>query len=170
MQYLYNMLVSSITRITSYWYSFYHASNTCRLARTDHSGLHKTFKSLQWRHNGRDDISNHQPHDCLLNRLFNAQIKETSKLCVTGLCEENSPVTGEFPTQRPVTRKMFPFDDVIMQWWPLSTDTHAPSPGKLVRSWCLFGAKSFLNKFISIYLQLDPSTQTSNTFEQHATE
>ena len=26
----------------------------------------------------------------------------------------NSPVTGEFPAQRPVTRKMFPFDDVIM--------------------------------------------------------
>ena len=25
---------------------------------------------LQWRHNGRDDISNHQPHDCLVNRLF----------------------------------------------------------------------------------------------------
>ena len=29
-----------------------------------------------------------------------AQIKETSKLRVTGHCEENSPVTGEFPTQR----------------------------------------------------------------------
>ena len=28
----------------------------------------------------------------------------------------NSPVTGEFPTQRPVTRKKFPFDDVIM-WY-----------------------------------------------------
>ena len=26
--------------------------------------------SLQWRHNGRDIVSNHQPHDCLLNRLF----------------------------------------------------------------------------------------------------
>ena len=26
--------------------------------------------------------------------------KKTSKLCVTGLCEGNSPVTGEFPTQR----------------------------------------------------------------------
>ena len=40
--------------------------------------------------------------------------KETSKLRVTGLCEENSPVTGELPMQGPVTRKMFPFDDVIM--------------------------------------------------------
>ena len=29
-------------------------------------------------------------------------------------CAGNSPVAGEFPTQRPVTHKMFPFDDVIM--------------------------------------------------------
>ena len=29
-----------------------------------------------------------------------ADKKNTSKLRVTGLCEENSPVTGEFPTQR----------------------------------------------------------------------
>ena len=28
----------------------------------------------------------------------------------------NSEVTDEFPTQRPVTRKMFPFDDVIMKY------------------------------------------------------
>ena len=26
--------------------------------------------SLRWRHNERDSVSNHQPHDCLLNRLF----------------------------------------------------------------------------------------------------
>ena len=54
---------------------------------------------LQWRHNGRDSISNHQPHDCLLNRLFRHRSKETSKLRVTGLCAGNSPVTGEFPAQ-----------------------------------------------------------------------
>ena len=55
---------------------------------------------LQWRHNERDGVSNHQPRECLLNRLSKAQIKETSKLRVTGLCEENSPVTDEFPAQR----------------------------------------------------------------------
>ena len=32
--------------------------------------------SLKWRHNERDVFSNHQPHHCLLNRLFKAQIKE----------------------------------------------------------------------------------------------
>ena len=55
--------------------------------------------SLQWCHNGRDDASNHQPHDCLLNRLFRRRSKKTSKLRVTGLCAGNSPVTGEFPSQ-----------------------------------------------------------------------
>ena len=44
-------------------------------------------------------VSNHQPHDCLLNRLFRRRSKKTPKLSVTGLCEGNSPVTGEFPAQ-----------------------------------------------------------------------
>ena len=26
--------------------------------------------TLQWRHNGRHGVSNHQPHHCLFNRLF----------------------------------------------------------------------------------------------------
>ena len=55
--------------------------------------------SLQWCYNGRDGISNHQPHDCLLNRLFRRRSKKTSKLHVTGLCVGNSPGTGEFPAQ-----------------------------------------------------------------------
>ena len=55
--------------------------------------------SLRWRHNGRDGVSNHQPHDCLLNRLFRRRSKKTSKLRVTGLCVGNSPGTGEFPAQ-----------------------------------------------------------------------
>ena len=45
-------------------------------------------------------VLNHQPHDCLLNRLFRRRSKKTSKLHVTGLCAGNSPVTGEFPAQR----------------------------------------------------------------------
>ena len=55
--------------------------------------------TLQWRHNGHDSVSNHQPHDCLLNRLFRRRPKKTSKLRVTGLCVGNSPGTGEFPAQ-----------------------------------------------------------------------
>ena len=54
---------------------------------------------LHWRHNGHDSVSNHQPHDCLLNRLCRRRSKKTSKLRVTGLCAGNSPRTGEFPAQ-----------------------------------------------------------------------
>ena len=57
-------------------------------------GKIKIYMSLQWRHNGRDSVSNHQPHHCLLNRLFRRRSKKTSKLRVTGLCG-----TGEFPAQ-----------------------------------------------------------------------
>ena len=57
-------------------------------------------KTLQWRHNEHDGVSDHQPHDCLLNRLFKHRRKKTSKLRVTGLCGGNSPETGEFPAQR----------------------------------------------------------------------
>ena len=56
--------------------------------------------TLQWRHNEGVGVSNLQPHDCLLNGLFRRRSKKTSNLSVTGLCAANSPVTGEFPTQR----------------------------------------------------------------------
>ena len=54
---------------------------------------------LQWRHNGRDSVSNHQPRGCFLNRLFRHRSKKTSKLRVAGLCAGNSPEAGEFPAQ-----------------------------------------------------------------------
>ena len=64
--------------------------------------IYNSFASytLQQRHNERDVVSNHQPHDCLLKRLFRRTPKKTSQLCVTGLCEGNSPLSGEFPAPR----------------------------------------------------------------------
>ena len=59
-----------------------------------------TYISLQWRHNGHDGVSNHHPHGCLLNHLFRRRSKKTAKLLVTGHCEGNSLVSGEFPAQR----------------------------------------------------------------------
>ena len=56
-------------------------------------------------------VSNRQPHDCLLNRLFRRRSKKTSKLRVTGLCEGNSLLTGEFPAQRASKA-----DSVIICW------------------------------------------------------
>ena len=38
---------------------------------------------LHWRHNERDGVSNHQPHDCLLNCSFRRRSKKTSMLRVT---------------------------------------------------------------------------------------
>ena len=72
------------------------------------------LNTLQWRHNGLDVVSNHQPQDCLLNRLFRRRSKKAQKLRVTGLCAGNSPVTDEFPSQRASSSELFPFDDVIM--------------------------------------------------------
>ena len=48
------------------------------------------------------------------SRWFRRRSKKISKLRVTGLCEGNSPVTGECGRKGPLTRKMLPFDDVIM--------------------------------------------------------
>ena len=72
-----------------------------------------TAWTLQWRHNGRDGISNNQRLACLLNRLFRHSSKKTSKLRVTDLYEGNLPMNS--PHKRPLTRKMSPFDDVIMK-------------------------------------------------------
>ena len=66
-------------------------------------------KTLLWRHNGHYGVSNHQPRDCLLNRLFRCRSKKTSKLRVTGLCAGNSPGAVNSPNKWTVTRKMFPF-------------------------------------------------------------
>ena len=86
---------------------------------------------LQGRHNERDGVSNHRRLDCLLNRLFRHRWKKTSKLCVTGLCVGNSPVTGEFPSQRPVTRKMFSFD-VIMDLSDSSLSLNSLRPNNVI--------------------------------------
>ena len=58
-------------------------------------------QTSHWRHRDqRDGVSNHQPHDCLLNCIFRRRTKKRSKLRVSGLCAENSPVTGEFLAQK----------------------------------------------------------------------
>ena len=73
---------------------------------------------LFWRHNGRDGVSNHQPHDCLLNRLFRRRSKKTSKLRVTGLCAGNSPETAHFPWSAP---------SLYLNQWKLFVNSLRPS-------------------------------------------
>ena len=73
--------------------------------------LDESAEALPWRHNGPNDVSNHQPRECLLNRLFGHKSKKTWKLRVTGLCAGNSPETGEFPAQ------MASNAENISIWW-----------------------------------------------------
>ena len=99
--------------------------------------------TLQWRHNGCDDVSNIQPHDCLLNRLFTGRITgPLSCLCgefadhqfVRGIHwwsrSVNSPHTHD---KGPVIRVLFSFDDVIMNFkkqgqgaWQLKSQKQSP--------------------------------------------
>ena len=51
----------------------------------------------------------------VFSNLIQAQINGKIKAPRRGLCEGNSPVTGD-PQNGPVTRKMFPFDGVIMSY------------------------------------------------------
>ena len=53
-----------------------------------------------WLQSESAGVSNHQRLHCLLKCLFRRRSLKTSKFRVTGLCEGNSPVAGEFPTQR----------------------------------------------------------------------
>ena len=79
-----------------------------------HVGPMNLAISLQWRHNGRDGISNYQPHDCLLNRLFRRRQRKhqssTSLAFVWGIHRWLVNSLHKWS----VMRKMSPFDDVIM--------------------------------------------------------
>ena len=77
------------------------------------SVLNKVFRqfhcpALQWRHNERDGLSNHRCLECIFNRLF--RYSSASLAFVRGI--HRWPVDS--PHKGPVTRKMLPFDDVII--------------------------------------------------------
>ena len=72
-------------------------------------GAYLHHRTVQWRHNGHDGVSSHQPHDCLLKRLFRRRSNTKAPRhwpFVRGI--------HRWPHKGPVTRKMFPFDDAIM--------------------------------------------------------
>ena len=105
----------------------------------------RIFHSLQWRNNECDGISNHQPRDWLLNHLFRHWSKKKSKLLITGLCEGNSPVIGEFPAW------MASNAENVSIWW-----CHHENPDwlemlqhimayKMLIYWCLMMLYGFIN-------------------------
>ena len=85
------------------WYHIFHLITRNRLGNvissTESYRLYR-YRNLTLLQLNSRYVSNNQPHDCLFNRLFGCRTKKTSKLRVTGLCEGNSPVTGEFPAQK----------------------------------------------------------------------
>ena len=92
-------------------------------------------------------VSNHQPHDCLLNHLLKARSKNTWKLLVTGLCVGNSPVTSEFLAQRASNTQNVPI------WW-----RHHDVPwtylNGLERCGCNSRSLVFLNPFYCFKIDL----------------
>ena len=81
------------------------------------------FRSaLLWRHNGRGSVSNHQPHDCLLNRLFR-QIKESVK------APRHWPFC-EFPAQ------MASNAENVSIWWRHHGSAHCIGQCVIPFSWC----------------------------------
>ena len=68
--------------------------------------------TLQWRHNERDGVSDHQRHKCLPNGLCADKQHQSpaSPAFVRGI--HRWPVN--FPHKGSVTRKTFPCDDIIM--------------------------------------------------------
>ena len=74
--------------------------------------------SSQWRHNERDSVSNHQPHQCLLTVYSSADQRKHQSFASLAFVRRihRGPVNS--PHKWPVTRKMFPFDDVIMNQVP----------------------------------------------------
>ena len=106
-------LLCRLLAINTYWLNGGFAQNKWRLSRfqliirqskTTHwkpwwwQNRSKAWdgNSLQWRHNGRNGVSNHQHRDCLLSRLIRPRSKKTPKLRITGLCAGNSPATGDW--------------------------------------------------------------------------
>ena len=73
---------------------------------------------LQWRHNEHDGVLNHRRLHLFAELLVQVQIKEHIK------APRHLPLCGEFtgdrrwpvssPYKRPVTRKIFPFNDFLL--------------------------------------------------------
>ena len=126
-------LTSRVAKWTHGWVITFHSIIWIWLLNASPS-IQCREKTILWRHNRRDGISNQQPHDCLLNRPFRRRSKKTSELRVTGHCGGNSPVTGEFPAQMASNA-----ENVSISW------RHHDIPIELIR-WTSRSVASVYNK------------------------
>ena len=75
--------------------------------------------SLQWRQIEHNGVSNHRRLEGLFHRLFRRGSQKHQNSTSLAFVEGIHQCPMESPHKRPVTRKMFPFDNVIM-WSYLS--------------------------------------------------
>ena len=75
--------------------------------------------TFQWRDNERDSVSYHQSHDCLLIRLFRRRWKKHQSSTSLAFVMEIHRWQVNTLHKGPVTRKTFPFDDIIMTYQSL---------------------------------------------------
>ena len=74
--------------------------------------IYWSSRSLQWRHKGRDGVSNHRCLHWLLNRFFFwRRSTNTSKLRVTG------PLWGEFTGHRWIPSQRASNAENVFSWW-----------------------------------------------------
>ena len=87
-------------------------------SRTDWFGItykrKQTILALQWRHNKRHGVSNHQRCNCLFNRLFRRGSKKTSWPASLAIVRKIQRWPMNSPQKWPIRQKVFPFDDAIM--------------------------------------------------------
>ena len=109
-------------------------------------GLQLIFCSLQWRHNGCDGVSNHQPHNCLLKRLFRRRSKENSKaprhwpLCgeLTGNWRHHAIVVNQHVVNKQSGCRWFDTPCMVFMWrhskW-LATRALSQYKDRLIYMW-----------------------------------
>ena len=72
------------------------------------------LNTFLWRHNGRDGVLNHQPHDCYSTVNSGADQTKHQRSASLAFRREIHRWPVNSPHKWPVTPKMFPFDNVIM--------------------------------------------------------
>ena len=79
--------------------------------------------ALQWRHNEHNGVSNHRRLECLLNRLSDADQRKHQSSASLAFVRGIHRWPVDSPHKGPMTPKMFPLDDVIMNVAHIQTST-----------------------------------------------
>ena len=127
---------------------------------------------LPWRHDEHDGVSNHRRHDCFYLIVCSGadQRKHQNSASLTfawGI--HRWPVN--FPQKGPVMRKMFPFDDVIMddagrkhRMYPHESFQKIEKANKGRLYWRIFANWGFSGKWVTLHKPLQSGRIWGHTF------